>query len=187
MRRSTAALAPRSLLLLALALVAGSTLGGRSEAQARTTDGSSVTTGTTRQGLRIRFASIDGQSGLDGTGFLLFSSRRTSLDAAPTSPCPSTRVVRAEARGSGGLVRKVQLTLHLRGQGELPIRADGCPRAELRAELDDGTTLSGGEGTVTVLTSSLSAGDRVSATYSWTATRGTTPFPMRGEFNLTLP
>jgi hypothetical protein len=60
MRRSTAALAPRSLILLALALVAGSTLGGRSEAQARTTDGSSVTTGTTRQGLRIRLVTSPG-------------------------------------------------------------------------------------------------------------------------------
>jgi hypothetical protein len=186
MRRSLATVAPRALSLLTLALVA-SALGSPSPAQGRTSDGPVATTGSARQGLRVRFASIDGQSGLDGTGFLLFSSRRTSLDAAPTSPCPSTRVVRAEARGSGGLVRKVQLTLHLRGQGELPIRADGCPRAELRAELEDGTVLTGGEGTVTVLTSSLSAGDVVSATYSWTADRGNTPFPMRGEFNLTLP
>lgn len=184
MRRWTASLTPRLLTLLALALVAGSALEGRSEAQTGT---GGPPTSTARQGLRIRFASIDGQAGLDGTGFLLFSSRRISLDAAPTSPCPSTRVVRAEARGSGGLVRKVQLTLHLRGQGELPIRADGCPRAELRAELEDGTTLSGGEGTVTVQTPSVSAGAVVSATYSWTATRGSTPFPMRGEFNLTLP
>lgn len=185
MRSSTAPFARRSLTLLTVALLTGGAVGERSAAQPPATDG--ATTSSSRQGLRIRFTSIDGQAGLDGNAFLLFSSRRISLDAAPLSPCRNLRVVRAEARGSRGLVRKVELTLHLRSAGELPIGGDGCPRAELRAELEDGTALTGGEGTVTVQTSNLAAGSAVSGTYSWTATRAGAPFPMRGEFNLTLP
>lgn len=185
MRSSTARFARRPPTLIALALLAFAAMGAHSEAQPPTADGAA--TSSSRQGLRIRFTSIDGQSGLDGNAFLLFSSRRISLDAAPLSPCRNLRVVRAEARGSRGLVRKVELTLHLRAEGELPIRADGCPRAELRAELEDGTVLTNGEGTVTVQTSNLVAGNAISGTYSWTATRAGAPFPMRGEFNFTLP
>ena len=47
--------------------------------------------------------------------------------------------------------------------------------------------LTDGEGTVTVQTSNLVAGNAISGTYSWTATRAGAPFPMRGEFNFTLP
>lgn len=182
MRCSTTAL--RSSTLLAIALLALGVAGTRTHAQEGSGGGGPAA--PARQGLRIRFAAIDGQAGVDGNAFLLFSSRRISLDT-PASPCSGGHVVRAEARGSRGLVRKVELTLHLRGRGELPIRADGCPRAELRAELEDGTVLTGGEGTVAVQATGSSPGDTVAATYSWTATRGGAPFPMRGEFNFHLP
>ena len=101
-----------------------------------------IATTTRRPGIRVRFATIDGQTGLTGNAFLLFSSRRVSLDTPP-SACAGTRVVRAEARGSRGLVRKLELTLHIRRDGDLTVQTEGCPRAELRAELEDGTVLSG--------------------------------------------
>ncbi|MCB9626382.1 MAG: hypothetical protein H6725_03320 [Sandaracinaceae bacterium] len=170
--------------LVLLAILVGVAPGAVSPIRAQSPGG---LPSTQRQGLRIRFAAIDGQSGLNGNAFLLFSSRRISLDAAPRSSCGGAHVVRAEARGSRGLVRKVALTLHLQGAGEAQVRADGCPRAELRAELEDGTELTGGEGSVVIQEANLTSGGTVSATYSWTATRGGAPFPMRGELTFTLP
>ncbi|MCB9661738.1 MAG: hypothetical protein R3B40_12265 [Polyangiales bacterium] len=139
-----------------------------------------------RPGVRVRFASLDGQSGMQGNAFLLFSSRRISLDS-PASPCGGSHVVRAEARGSSGLIRKIELTLHLGRSGQLAVQQGGCPRAELRAELEDGTILTGGEGTVDVQRAELQSGGQVMGTYSWTATRAGAPFPTRGEFSFTLP
>jgi hypothetical protein len=84
-------------------------------------------------------------------------------------------------------VRKVELTLHMRRGGDLAVQAAGCPRAELRAELEDGTVLSGGEGTVTLDDANPTSGGAVTGSYTWTTTRAGAPFPMRGAFHLTLP
>ncbi len=107
---------------------------------------------------------------MEGSAFLLFSSRRVALDATrPPAACAGAHVVRAEARGSRGLMQKVTLSLVVRGVGDAPISD------------------SGGEGMVHVERAALSAGGEVSGTYSWTVMRGGAPFPMRGEFRFTLP
>ena len=152
MRRPNPESASSRLPLLALVLLSGllafgSVLPLPWAATVATADAPAPTIATqpaTRSGLRLHFASLDGQTGLEGSAFLLFSSRRISLDTPP-SMCGNGHVVRAEARGSRG------------------------------------------EGTVTVDTAELRSGGAVSGSFSWTATRQGVPFPMRGEFNLTLP
>lgn len=139
-----------------------------------------------RPGIRVRFASLDTQGGLEANAFLLISTRDVRV-LAPGSghACPRAPRIEAIARQNRGPVREIRLRLSVPRAMSAPISARACPRAEIETVLEDGTTLSGGDGEVVV--SELHMPDGFArGTYTHTVIYRGAPFTIRGSFAIPL-
>jgi hypothetical protein len=83
---------------------------------------------------------------------------------------------------------KVALTIAVREPGTLSLDAPRCPGAQVETRLEDGTVLSGGRGEVrvTAFTQPDVGVGAISGTFTQTATRGSVPVTLRGEFRVPL-
>jgi hypothetical protein len=130
-----------------------------------------------RPGIRIHFAALHSDGGLEVSGFLLFSSRNVHIAAG----CGG-RSLDATARLSHGPVRQVRLRLNPIAIGESPVRSETCPNAQLDVTLEDGTALGGGDGTVTVLGARLNGPGLICGRFSFTVVAEGHPITLRGTF-----
>lgn len=145
-----------------------------------------------RQGIRVRFATIDTAAAEQGSAFLIVSSRDvvvTPRSAAGAPPqCASARQVKATGRITRGTVRTVALELVASGTGTVSIEQPSpCGPARVSLTLDDGTVLAASRGTLQVTSFERGTAGRIAGTFSVTAMRAGSPLTITGTFELRVP
>jgi hypothetical protein len=131
--------------------------------------------------VRVRFTSID-SGGVEARAFLLFSSRDVEIH---DHACGGRELV-ATARLSRGPVRSVLIRFATAAAGEVPNAVDGCPRGSVAVTVEDGTSLSGGTGTVTVESLRLRPGGVTYGRFSYTTNHAGRPITVRGTFAIPI-
>ena len=168
------------LLIGAAALIAGVTWAALGAAQ------------NGRQGIRVRYATIDSGAALQGTAFLLVSSRDVAVGARPAvgapAQCAGATTVRATGRITRGALRKLTLELVAAGPGTLSIeQPPPCGPARVSLTLEDGTILQAVRGTLQLRALERRAGGRIAGEFSVTAMQAGSPLTVTGSFELRTP
>ncbi len=166
----------RSALALGLSLVLGSL-----------TTLATTAVGQGRPGVRVHFATLHTGGGLEGSAFLVASSRRTTTERMSRSGCSGLTEVRTTVRNPRAELRELTISLRAARASTLTVRETPCEGASFEATWADGTTLRGGDGEVQVSQWTPTPDGRVVATFRWTTVRDGNPFPVRGEINLPMP
>ncbi len=142
-----------------------------------------------RQGIRVRFATIDSAAAEQGSAFLIVSSRDVSVTGAgQRAECGPMVLVVGTGRITRGTVRSVTLELIASAPGALSLgQAMPCGSPRLRLTLEDGTVLQASRGTIQLTALERRIGGRIAGTFSATAMQAGAPVTVTGSFELRVP